>query len=79
MENPGFHIFRNGLKGKIIDYDQIKASWNALSDDQIASYESALPLEWGGVSNSVKDALTLVKDARDNIDGCLSEIKRVLV
>lgn len=78
LETPGLHIFRAGLKGKEIDYAPIRAAWAGLSDAQIAAYGNAVPVEWAGATNSVASALQLIKDARDNIDACISEIQRVL-
>jgi len=78
LEAPGFHIFRAGLKGKQIDYSPIRAAWAGLSDAQILAYGNAIPAEWADATNSVASALQLIKDARDNIDACITEIQRVL-
>jgi hypothetical protein len=78
LETPGFHIFRAGLIGRRIDFGPIRAAWVALSDLRIAEYGKALPSEWSGAANAVRAALTLIRDARDNIDACLAEVKRVL-
>ncbi|OLP45315.1 hypothetical protein BJF95_18585 [Rhizobium oryziradicis] len=78
FETPGSHIFRSGLKGKQIDYSQIRAAWEGLSDDRISAYGSAVPPEWTSATKSVASALQLIKDARDNIEACITEIKRVL-
>lgn len=75
---PGLHIFRSGLKGKQIDYSPIRAAWGGLSDAQISAYGNAVPAEWAGATKSVASALQLIKDARDNIDACITEIERVL-
>lgn len=78
FETPGLHIFRAGLKGKSIDYSPIRAAWAGLSDAQISAYGSAVPAEWATTTKSVASALQLIKDARDNIDACITEIERVL-
>jgi hypothetical protein len=78
LEMPGFHIFRAGLAGRTIDFDPIRVAWASLSDDRIAEYESMVPSEWAGAASAVKAALTLIRDARDNIDACLAEVSRVL-
>jgi len=78
LEAPGQHIFRAGLKGKQIDYGSIRAAWAGLSDAQISAYGNAVPAEWADATNSVASALQLIKDARDNIDACITEIQRVL-
>lgn len=78
LETPGFHIFKTSLQGKLIDYHPIRASWLSLTDERIASYGSSIPPEWSNASNFVASALQLVKNARDNIDACLTELDRVL-
>lgn len=78
FETPGLHIFRSGLKGKKIDYSPIRAAWKSLSDIQIDSYGDAIPAEWSSATDAVIGALRLIKDARDNIDACITEIERVL-
>jgi len=78
FETPGKHIFRAGLKGKQIDFSPIRAAWAGLSDAQISAYGTAIPPEWANATKSVAAALQLIKDARDNIDACITEIQRVL-
>ena len=78
LETPGFHIFRAGLVGRAIDFGPIRAAWAGLPDGRIAEYETVLPREWAGAAGAVKTALALIRDARDNIDACLAEVKRVL-
>lgn len=78
LERPGAHIFRADLLGKELDYRVIRAAWAGLSDEQIAGYGVAVPAEWSSAQNDVARALKLIQDARDNIDACIVEIKRVL-
>lgn len=78
METNGNHIFRRGLKGRIVDYSPIRARWTDLSDNKIKDYLTALPSEWPDIGNAAESATRLIKEARDNIDGILEEVKRVL-
>jgi hypothetical protein len=78
LETPGLHIFRSGLKGRQINYGPIRTAWAGLLDAQISAYGNAVPAEWASATNSVASALQLIKDARDNIDACITEIERVL-
>lgn len=78
LETQGNHIFRAGLRGRQVDFDAIRASWAGLSDAKLKDYEKALPLEWSGAAAVVASATKLISDARDNIDACLMEVKRVL-
>lgn len=78
LETEGNHIFRMGLRSRAIDYDAIRRAWTGLSDGQIADYEGALPAEWPDVASAAASAIRLIRSARDNIDGVLDEVKRVL-
>lgn len=78
MATNGKHIFRAGLKGRKIDFGPIRAGWASLSDARVAEYESALPPEWADARAGVAAATKILKDARNNIDACLDEVKRVL-
>jgi hypothetical protein len=78
METNGNHIFRAGLKGRSIDFGPICAAWAGLSDGRITDYERALPAEWTDVASAAASATKLIRDARDNIDAVLEEVKRVL-
>ncbi|MFG1421725.1 HipA family kinase [Roseixanthobacter liquoris] len=74
----GGHIFWRGLKGSNVDLSPVGAAWAGLSDGQIADYEAAVPAEWGNAASAVSVAAKLIQDARDNIDGVLAEVRRVL-
>jgi hypothetical protein len=78
LEAPGKHIFRANLVGCAIDYAPIKAAWTGITDQRLAGYRQALPPEWMGSAASIDSAISLIRDARDNIDGCLVEVNRVL-
>ncbi|WP_298962954.1 HipA family kinase [uncultured Roseibium sp.] len=78
IDRPGAHIFLQGLKGRAIDYKPIKDCWSSLSDERILEYRDAVPNVWAGVGPAVDAALQLIRGARDNIDGCLNEMRRVL-
>ena len=78
LVNPGAHIFRDKLRQEVLNFDRIRAAWAALSDRRIEGYASCLPSEWAVAQAEVADAISLIKDARDHIDGCLNEIRRIL-
>ncbi|MCJ2107006.1 hypothetical protein MKK70_16800 [Methylobacterium sp. E-041] len=78
METPGYHIFRAGLRGRQIDFGPIRAAWVGLSDGRIDSYAQLLPPEWAAGAGVAAAAVALIKEARDNIDACLTEVQRVL-
>lgn len=75
---PGSHIFFSGLRGRDIDYDLVKDRWVNLSDAVVADYQAAIPGEWAAADAAVQEALKLIRDARDNADGCLDEVRRIL-
>lgn len=78
METPGAHIFRGALCRQAVDWDRIRAAWQGLSDDHLADYQAALPPEWSGALPAVGKAIEKIRGARDNIDGCIAEVQRVL-
>lgn len=78
LETPGAHIFRRGLLGRSIDFAPIRAAWEGLGDAHIAEYASALPAVWQAAAAAAHEAVSLITSARDNIDGCITEIGRVL-
>jgi len=78
LKTPESHIFRLGLIGQTMDFSNVRASWAGLSDARLLEYAQAVPAEWNAAASSVKAAVKLIGDARDNIDGCITEIRRVL-
>jgi hypothetical protein len=78
LVNPGAHIFRDKLRRATLNFDPIRAAWADLSDGRIDGYASGLPAEWASAAADAAAAIRLIKDARDHIDGCLNEVRRVL-
>ena len=72
------HIFASGLKRHRLDFDHIRAVWSAISDERLSEYRDAIPLEWMEALPAVDEALGRVRDARDNFDGVIAEVERVL-
>ena len=75
---PGKHIFREKLRKHELDFVPVRAAWSTLSDDRIDSYAASIPAEWEAATTDVADAIHFIKDVRDHIDGCLTELQRVL-
>ena len=78
MERPGAHIFREPLRGQTIDWEPIKAAWRGLSDADLADYQVVIPPEWATALPAIGKAIDKIRNARDNIDGCVAEVHRVL-
>lgn len=78
LEASGRHILVGVLRGKRIDFDQIRASWAGLSEAGLQVYKATMPPEWSDAQDDVDAALQLVADARDNIDGCIRELELLL-
>ena len=49
-----------------------------MSDARLQEYGKAIPSEWAAAQADIDAALKLIADARDNIDGCITELGRVL-
>ena len=78
MEQPGMHIFRDALRGREIDWQPIIDRWRGLSDGQLDDYETVLPPEWNGARAAFRAAIDKIKAVRENIDGCVAEVRRVV-
>lgn len=78
LETSGRHIFVKELERTAVDWDAIKSHWTSLSDTRLREYASAMPPEWAAANADVDVALRLIAEARDNIDGCIAELGRVL-
>jgi hypothetical protein len=75
---PGHHIFRDKLCKHALNFAAVRAAWAGLSDDRIDAYAAGLPPEWAEAADQVAASIALIKAARDHIDGCLNEVRRVL-
>jgi hypothetical protein len=78
LMSPGRHIFRDKLRGQVLDFGPIRAAWAGLSDAMVEGYVSALPAEWASAAADATAAVRTIKDVRDRMDECLVEIGRVL-
>lgn len=74
---PGKHIFRRELLAKPVDHATIREKWYDLRDEEIAAYGAAVPLEWRD-EEFLTDILGKIRQIRDNIDGCMTELDRIL-
>lgn len=78
LDQPDGHIFCKGLKRLDLDFSPIVGVWSGVTDTRLAEYRAAVPPEWGEALPVVDEALDRVRNARDNIDGVIAEIERVL-
>lgn len=76
---PGRHIFRDKLRRQALNFDPVRQAWASLPDGRIDGYATTLPVEWEEAAADVTAALRLIKEARDHMDECLTEIRRVLI
>ena len=75
--NPGRHIFRRQLVAKPIDVAVIRRKWALLQDDHIESYGAAVPDQWRD-NAFITRILTRIRDIRENIEDCMTELNRIL-
>jgi hypothetical protein len=78
LERKGRHIFLADLKRSRLDFAPIRQRWNAIADARLVEYRAAVPAQWAHVATDLDSALALIRDARNNIDACLTEIRRIL-
>ena len=72
------HIFYQLLKTQELDYSHLPGVWSEVTDARLQEYRAAVPPEWSDALPSVDEALSRVRNARDNMDGVITEIDRVL-
>ena len=72
------HIFLSGLRGRSLDFGPLRELWCAIPEGRLQEYRNAIPPEWDAALASVDEALDRIRNARDNFDGIVSEMKRVL-
>lgn len=73
------HVFARLLARRDdLDFTGLRARWSGLSDARLAQYDATLPDEWEAVRPNLAEAILHLKQVRDNIDLCLTELKRVL-
>ena len=78
MRQPSGHIFRDSLRKRILDYSILPGVWSKVSDIRLLDYRAAIPTEWSSARLAVDEALDRIRNARDNIQGVIAEIQRVL-
>ncbi|MDE0175234.1 MAG: hypothetical protein OYH76_10175 [Defluviicoccus sp.] len=78
LDQPDGHIFCKGLKRRDVDVSPLWEAWSGVSDDRLQEYRAAIPREWAEALPAVDEALDRIRGARDNIDGVIAEILRVL-
>src|SRR5262249_27844303 len=78
IETKGRHIFRADLKRSGVDMRPIEQRWSNIADQRLLDYGATIPAEWTSVIPDVNSALSLIRGARNNIQGCMEEIRRVL-
>lgn len=78
LTEPGRHIFREKLLPREIDFSTIAADWLGLSDARLQEYGSIIPAEWAAAQGDINSAVTLIAEARENIDDCIAEVRRIL-
>lgn len=79
--SSGSHLFINQIlkNSSKIDMSEFFSLWTSLTDERINEYGNCLPPQWANDNNScVALILQHIVDIRDNIDGCVTEINRVI-
>lgn len=78
LTGPDCHVFLGRLRSRDLDFDAVRAAWLAVNDDCLSDYEASLPMEWNDAAAFIEAAISHVRMVRDRIDGCLTEIGRVM-
>ncbi len=79
LDDPGpRHIFVDEIRGVDVDWEEIKFRWADLSDARLDDYMNSIPREWDAARSDLDGAKSLVAEARDRIEDCVNEAKRIL-
>jgi hypothetical protein len=75
---PDKHLLRRKLQGTEPDLTRLVGAWEAINDQRLAEYRSALPLEWAEPSESAEAAIAFLRNLRDHVYPAAQEVLRVL-
>lgn len=80
LKDGAEHIFRRELirKSQNLDFDVLRDQWTELDEGYIAECHSALPQEWEEGRAIAEQAIMQVRHAKENIDGLIDELRRIL-
>ena len=78
LDRADGHLFYPELKMRNLDFGPLRQLWSGISDDRLLEYGQTIPPEWETAQPAVEEALDRVRNARDNLDGVIAEIRRVL-
>lgn len=79
-KNPDRHVLYEGLRGRTADFDlsTFATAWRGISDEKLKEYKTVIPADWANDLGVCNRAIAQIAHTRDNIDGCLAEVTRVL-
>lgn len=60
------------------DFGDVKLKWTNITDNDLSDILSSLPFNEGDISMFSQTAIERVKGIRNNIDGCITELERIL-
>lgn len=72
------HLFSEQLGGKAVNFDRFAGAWLVVTDERLAAYRAALPDAWNSAGQHADQALRYIGQVRDNIEGALQEVRRVI-
>lgn len=72
------HVFLERLAAEPVDLERFAGAFEAIGDDRIAAYRSALPDEWLVHDDEVSFILEYIGRLRDNLGAAIAEFQRAL-
>lgn len=78
MEFLTDHVFYDQLKGTELDLDRVTGAFEAISDDRLSQYVRAVPDDWKTNRDCATPIVDYLKEARQNLSGIVSAVRRVL-
>lgn len=80
LKEGGVHIFYPELSSQLknLSFDALRSNWRGLADCYLDACSAAMPPEWSNEQSAVDRALDRIRQARNNIDGIITEVRRIL-
>jgi len=73
------HVFFQQLKGLPHNWDRFSGALDALTDDRLNEYVSAIPNEWRNTNNAATKIIDYLREARENRNSLFAAINHLLL
>ena len=80
LKDGGVHLFYPELSSQLknLSFDALRSNRRSLADCYLDACSAAMPPEWSNAQPTMDRALDRIRQARNNIDGIIIEVRRIL-